>query len=134
MRVNALEGALLDFWVAKSSNLKLRPAISGTDDAQFEEIGFWHPDTYHPSSNWSQGGPIVSDEWYSIEDALLEWFGPNWPFIKTISDSPLKWFMRAYVKCKFGDEVEEVDHIALCRLPSDELNRAKCSRHFGGLL
>jgi hypothetical protein len=109
MRVIALEGALLDFWVAKSENLKLLPDVP--DEGKVDEYGSgqWHPNTYHPSSNWSQGGAIVANEWHAIEGVLIEWFGPNWPFIKAITDAPLPWFMRAYVKINFGDEVETDD-------------------------
>jgi hypothetical protein len=109
MRVIGLEGELLDFWVAKSENLKLLPGSPLEGTAHENESGYWHPDSYHPSSNWSQGGVIVSKDWFAIEDALIEWFGPNWPFIKAISDRPLPWLMRAFVKTHFGDEVEDCD-------------------------
>jgi hypothetical protein len=109
MRVIGLEGVLLDFWVAKSENLKLLPEVPEEGEAHVNESGYWHPNTYHPSSNWSQGGVIVAKEWFAIEDALVEWFGPNWPFIKAITDTPLPWMMRAYVKTHFGDEVEDID-------------------------
>ncbi|NTV71759.1 MAG: DUF2591 family protein [Azonexaceae bacterium] len=109
MRVTSLDGALLDFWVAKSENLKLLPEATEDGLRYVNGSGYWHPDTYHPSIDWSQGGEIISNDWYAIEDALIEWFGPNWPFIKAIMDTPLKWLMRAYVKTKFGDEVEEVE-------------------------
>lgn len=112
MRVARLDGPLLDFWVAKSENLQLQPNNSENGETQLTETGFWHPDTYHPSRNWAHGGSIVSNEWYEIEGALLEWFGPGWPFIKAIIDEPLKWFMRAYVKTKFGEEVEEIQCIS----------------------
>lgn len=111
MRVTSLDGALLDFWVAKSENLKLLPALSEEEQPHVNGSGYWHPSTYHPSSDWSQGGEIISNEWYSIEDALIEWFGPGWPYIKAITESPLKWLMRAYVKTKFGDEVEEIEFV-----------------------
>ena len=111
MRVTSLEGALLDFWVAKSENLKLLPEIPDAGQPHVNGSGCWHPDTYHPSSDWSQGGAIIADDWYAIEDALIEWFGLSWPFIKAITDTPLKWLMRAYVKTKFGDEVEEVESL-----------------------
>lgn len=109
MRVTSLDGALLDFWVAKSQNLTL--LVSVPEDAHIHAMqsGCWHPSTYHPSTDWSQGGDIVSNEWYVIEDALIAWFGHSWPYIKAITESPLKWFMRAYVKAKFGDEVEDVE-------------------------
>jgi hypothetical protein len=108
MKVIGLEGALLDFWVAKSENLKCLPEAPAAGQGELPN-GYWHPDIYRPSSNWSQGGQIVAKDWCGIEDALIEWFGYNWPFIKGISDTPLPWLMRAYVKIHFGDEVEDVD-------------------------
>ena len=111
MRVTSLEGALLDFWVAKSENLKLLPEMPEDGQAHTNGGEYWHPRTYHPSSDWSQGGAILANDWYSIEDALTEWFGANWPFIKAITDAPLTWLMRGYVKTKFGDEVEDVDYV-----------------------
>lgn len=110
MRVSSLDGPALDFWVAKSENLKLSPETLEEGVRHANDSGYWHPGTYHPSSDWSQAGVIIAHEWYSIEDALIEWFGPNWPFIKAITDAPLSWLMRAYVKSKFGDEVEDVEY------------------------
>jgi hypothetical protein len=49
----------------------------------------------------------LSNEWFNIEDALVEWFGLQWPHIPAISENPLKWFMRAYVATQYGDEVED---------------------------
>jgi len=48
-----------------------------------------------------QSGPIIANDWYSIEDALTEWFGPHWSFVQAR-------LMPAYVKTKVGDEEEEV--------------------------
>lgn len=113
MRVTRLDGASLDYWVAKSEGLKLL-SNSPEEGAEHDHgSGFWHPSTYKPSSNWSQGGLIISNEWYDLENVLIEWFGPSWPFIKTISDEPLKWLMRAYVMTKFGEEVEEIVEITI---------------------
>ena len=110
MRVTSLEGGALDFWVAKSENLKLLPTIPDEGESHLVGSGFWHPHTYHPSRDWSQGGAIIANEWYAIEDALIEWFGSNWPYVKAITDAPLLWLMRAFVKTKFGDQVEDVDY------------------------
>lgn len=108
MKVSRLDGVLLDYWVAKSEGLKLLTDQSAEDESRDQGNGFWHPDTYRPSSNWAQGGPIVANEWYDLENVLLEWFGPGWAFVKAITDEPLPWLMRAYVTTKFGEEVEEV--------------------------
>lgn len=113
MKVTRLDGALLDFWVAKSEDLELLPEPPAEGCVLEYGSGFWHPSLFHPSSNWSQGGPIIANEWYNIEDALIDWFGPGWPFIKAIIDDPLKWMLRAYVKTKFGDDVEDdIEHHA----------------------
>ena len=111
MNVMKLDGALLDFWVAKSENLELLAERPDDGERHPHGSGFWHPSFFHPSTDWSQAGPIMANEWYYIEDALIEWFGTGWPFIKAISDAPLKWMMRAYVKSKFGNEVEELEHL-----------------------
>ena len=111
MRVNSLDGALLDFWVAKSENLKLLPEPPEAGQHHENGSGYWHPSTFHPSSDWSQGGAIIANDWYAIEDAMIEWFGPHWSFVRAVTESPLKWMMRAHVKSKFGDQVETVDPV-----------------------
>lgn len=109
MRVMCLEGALLDFWVAKSEGMKV-----ATGPRQGEAVTIMDPDSgaprhFRPSQDWSQAGPIITDDWYSLEDVLAETIGPQWPFHKAFRDDPLKWLMRAYVTTKFGDEVEDLD-------------------------
>jgi hypothetical protein len=109
MLVKRIQGQLLDFWVAKSAGLK--PMAAGLSPVEPHDAasGCWDPRTYHPSTDWALGGPIVSNEWYVIEDVLTGWFGEDWSTITAIRNDPLKWFMRAYVVSQFGDEVEEVD-------------------------
>lgn len=111
MRVNSLEGPLLDFWVAKSEGRKLLPSVPESAEYDFSTGLDWHPAVYRPSSNWAQGGALVASEWYDIETVLLEWFGAEWPYLKTIADHPLKWFLRAFVASRFGHEVEDPEHI-----------------------
>lgn len=111
MNVKRLDGLLLNFWVAKSQGLRLLATPPAPGAGHDPDKGCWHPDTFHPSSNWAHAGPIVSNEWYAIEDVLLEWFGPQWPEALMIQHAPAAWFMRAYVASQFGDEVE--DTIAL---------------------
>ena len=108
MIVKKLEGTLLNFWVAKSRGLTRlsEPPLAGAKHDP--DSGSWHPATYRPASNWSQAGPIVSDEWYAIEDILIEWFGPEWTSVNTVVHIPTLWFMRAYVASQFGDEVEDL--------------------------
>ncbi len=94
--------------MAKSAGLKLLPQAPAAGEKHQPEGGCWHPQSFHPSTDWSHGGPIVSNEWYVIEDVLTEWFGPDWTHAKAIMDFPLPWFMRAYVASQFGDQVEDI--------------------------
>lgn len=113
MKVTRLDGALLDYWVAKSEGLKLLPNRPLEGEIHVPSSGFWHPDTYQPSTNWAQGGAIIANEWYDLENVLIEWFGPHWPFIKAIADEPLKWLLRAFVTTRFGEEVEDIEEIRI---------------------
>jgi hypothetical protein len=123
MNVRALNGALLDFWVAKSEGLKLKTDPLRPGETHDALSGYWHPRTYHPSTDWTQGGPIVSRDWYELEDRLIEWFGPNWPLMDAFDAAPLKWFMRAFVSIHFGEQVED-----MVKLPREIDEPAKTSR------
>jgi hypothetical protein len=133
MNVKRLDGTLLDFWVAKSGGLKLLPEPPRPGDGYDPESGYWHPLTFHPASDWSQGGPIVSNEWYALEDILIEWFGNGWTHLNALVHDPLKWFMRAYVASQFGDEVEDNFRADLSQMTDFALKNpaspAKSSQH-----
>lgn len=116
MNVKRLDGQLLNFWVAKSAGLQLVGEDPGPDSTHDTNSGFWHPHTYDPSHDWSHAGSVIAEEWYRIEDTLLEWFGPEWSQVPAISKDPLKWFLRAYVATQFGDEVEDVSSAGSCKL------------------
>ena len=108
MNVMRLDGRQLNYWVAKSAGLNLSSDLPAAGTRHDPDSGFWHPHTYNPANDWSQAGPIISNEWFGIEDTLIEWFGPQWPHIPGIAENPLKWFMRAYVATQFGFEVEDI--------------------------
>jgi hypothetical protein len=107
MNVKRLDGALLNFWVAKAAGLHLSPVEPRGGERHEPDSGFWHPTTYSPSTDWSQAGAIVSNDWFAIEDMLLEWFGADWTHIQAVVDHPLQWFMRAFVATQYGNEVED---------------------------
>ena len=109
MNVKRLDGRLLNYWVAKSADLQLSAEAADPKKRHDPDSGFWHPHSFNPANDWSHAGPIVAADWFEIDDMLVEWFSPQWPHIPAISENPLKWFMRAYVATKFGDEVEEVE-------------------------
>jgi hypothetical protein len=66
---------------------------------------------FQPSTNWSQGGPIIGREIAKIErfsDALWEAtaFTKNAQDIVQSGPTPLVAAMRCYVASKLGDEIE----------------------------
>jgi hypothetical protein len=95
MLARRLSGDLLNFWVAK--------ALASVTPGRAP-----HPASFHPSSDWSHAGPLLADEWYAIEDVLVEWLGPDWQQSESFCADPLSWFMRSYVCTQFGQEVEDV--------------------------
>jgi len=71
-----------------------------------------YPTFYAPGVNWSHGGPIVECEWRPITTWLFGQLGPNWrDNIDSTSDDVLRWFMRAFVGSKLGNEVEIPDEL-----------------------
>ena len=108
MNVKRLDGRLLNYWVAKSAGLTLSEGDSRPGVRHDPESGFWHPHSFNPANDWSHAGALVAEEWYAIEDMLIEWFGVHWAHIPAVADRPLTWFLRGYVATKFGDEVEDV--------------------------
>jgi hypothetical protein len=97
MKTNELTGLALDWAVAKCEGYRLDLAPEGS---------------YAPSTDWSQGGPIIEREGISVDRAGLAWTAD-------LSDSvggyiehtesgptPLEAAMRCYVASKLGDEVE----------------------------
>lgn len=109
MHSKMIEGSRLDFWVAKSAGLKLQTHAPAPDEKHDPESGFWHPDTFHPSVDWTHGGPLLCAEWYAVEDILSEWFSPQWSYVPAFREDPLKWFMRAFVTLQFGEVLEDLE-------------------------
>ncbi len=108
MNVKRLEGRALNYWVAKAAGLTLAEDDEQLAKRHDPESRRWHPQSYNPAQDWTHAGSIVSEEWYSIEDMLTEWFGPEWSFIPAVAEHPLLWFLRAYVATQYGNEVEDM--------------------------
>jgi hypothetical protein len=132
MNVKRLDGRQLNYWVARSAGLKLADQSLQPGARHDPESGVWHPHTYNPANDWSQAGPILSGEWYGIEDALTEWFGSQWPQVPTVVEAPLKWFMRAYVATQFGDEVEDAIPFPLAQEEPVPPARSRASNQAAG--
>jgi len=100
IKTNELTGAALDWAVAKCEGECLVDGALFTKDPDDEQV------LYTPSTDWSQGGPIIERE--HIE---LEWSGQDWTAVTRADEeffgfTPLVAAMRCYVASKLGDEVE----------------------------
>ena len=107
MKVSELTGAALDWAVAK--------CIYEPDDVVIcEGRVFAYDDAtkgFNPSTNWTQGGPIIEREGISVAtDDVEPWCGfieddeTNTLFFS--GPTPLIAAMRCYVASKMGDEIE----------------------------
>lgn len=123
MKTSELIGPALDWAVAKALGHQLaRDALLDGSTMR----GWWisglaadpnkwmHLSNYPPSTNWSQGGPIVEKESISI---VRQGDGPEWVasvydyeaddwHLHTEGPTPLIAAMRCYVASKLGDEVD----------------------------
>jgi hypothetical protein len=105
MKTYELFGAALDWAVAKCENFVTGNLHDGND------IGFILEKGYTPSTDWSQGGPIIEREKISI---ALDEEEPWCAFKEEDTDiqsfysgpTPLIAAMRCYVASKLGDEVD----------------------------
>lgn len=118
MRVSELEGALLDYWVARADNLPKprvddgfcwieEPACDG-DPAGALEAAF------APSTDWAQCGPIIERAKIHLVPAAAgdraSWTGSvpaGASTIEQVGESPLIAAMRAFVASHFGDTVAD---------------------------
>ena len=97
MKTSELTGAALDWAVAKCEGYRLDLVPEGT---------------YTPSTNWSQGGPIIEREGFCIQPFSGGWecfvahrlFEDDHHHSK--GPTPLIAAMRCYVASKLGDDVE----------------------------
>ena len=116
MKTSELTGAALDWAVAKCEkhDVFTRPIANAqhkfwvgiiTHDYQMSREG-----PFTPSTDWSQGGPIIEREWidlHCVNDSLCEAECPaNGGLTMQNGPTPLIAAMRCYVASKIGDDVE----------------------------
>lgn len=104
MKTTELTGAALDWAVAKAMGL--------IHSNRWTQLHILDPEGYSPSTDWSQGGPIIERE--KIETKYIgNTFGWR-AFLKFNTDpmlcysglTPLIAAMRCYVASKLGEEIE----------------------------
>ena len=69
---------------------------------------------YTPSSDWSQGGPIIEREWIELGAYRDQWravFHGEDGSIFQVGPTPLIAAMRCYVASRLGDEVDVPDEL-----------------------
>ena len=125
IKISELTGPALDWAVAKCLGLgKLHYTdvvgrISTLKTAvmvwSMELPGVGHGDKFSPSTDWSQGGPIIERERIAVQ------FGPQWTAVHSrrlgrfnYGPTPLVAAMRCFVASRLGDEVDVPDK--LCQL------------------
>ena len=118
MKTNELTGAALDWAVAK---------CEGATDFSFDTVAtYWvkldgvdralrygWAQSYLPSTDWAQGGPIIDREKISImEECNGTWMGSiggctdlDMPLWQEHGPTPLIAAMRCYVASKLGDDI-----------------------------
>jgi hypothetical protein len=99
MKTSELTGTALDWAVAKCEGLE-----TWNDCCQILLVGDDEP--FHPSTDWSQGGPLLDQYITKLEDYGDQWGaeGPNLP--ERFGPTPLIAAMRCLVASRLGDEVE----------------------------
>jgi hypothetical protein len=63
-------------------------------------------DSYTPSTNWSQGGPIIEREGITLTHQAFDWSAQTDDDLFAYGPTPLIAAMRCYVASKLGDDVE----------------------------
>lgn len=105
MKTNELQGAALDWAVAKCEGITVLPKMRG---GHFVTLNRGQTVLLCHSTDWAQGGPIIEREKICI-DVLLngKWLAVSRTTEKQgYADTPLVAAMRCYVTSKLGDEVE----------------------------
>lgn len=116
MKVSELEGAELDYWVAVTVGRHHRDDV--TRYITLEREAHPHLEPYAPSTDWSQGGPIIEQFDMTLEGSLGQGADKQWLAMTPSSIHDASWAqaygqtalvaaMRAVVACKYGEEVPQ---------------------------
>lgn len=116
MKTSELTGAALD-WMAGHAN---KEWLEITEDG-LVQVGAKSPTGFamwNPSTNWTQGGPIIDREGIEFvgphdDIDLWEAVHPDYQHDESYGTTKLEAAMRCFVTSKFGEEVnipEELNH------------------------
>ena len=114
MKVSELEGAELDYWVAKAEGWEADwkpPEHPG--NYKIPGFGWSSSAGWNWSTDWSQGGPIIERETIQLNPGnafpnCTVWWAKHpahgWTIVSS-GETPLIAAMRCFVASKFGEEV-----------------------------
>lgn len=117
-RVAELEGAELDYWVARTEGIphEALSFVGGNRPTNWEACSIDGDGMFRPSTKWEKGGLIIERERIALDpitrnrNHTAEWQAQVWaPFAVQTGPTPLIAAMRALVASKFGDTVDEVE-------------------------
>lgn len=112
MKTSDLTGHALDWAVAKCEGVELMPLKYSGSTLKFDINGQACWEYWNPSTDWSQGGPIIDRErieliWFQPK---AEWHAYYWndEGLRPGGTGPTRLIacLRCYVASKLGDEVE----------------------------
>ena len=107
LKTSEMTGAALDWAVAKAEGMEIDgPSVIickvYRDDEGLEWVVQWEPTT-----NWAQGGPLIAQHIFLLEDlGDYEWGATAANGCKCRGDTVLQAVCRAYVLATLGEEVE----------------------------
>ena len=122
VKVSEAQGVILDWMASQCNHRELRckygePTFNAKTKRVYETEGLQQIGVnFNPSTNWSQGGPIIEREQISVLEAGSFWGArPLQDGVRPTKDSygptPLIAAMRCYVTNKLGDVVEVPDEL-----------------------
>ena len=97
MKTSELTGPALDWAVAKCEGIEWE---QGDLDAGEYGPGF------NPSTNWTQGGPIIEREGLTLTHQATQWAAQTDDDLFAYGPTPLIAAMRCFVASKLGDNIE----------------------------
>ena len=108
MKTSELTGAALDWAVAKCEpDDTLAIYFDEVTGEPLEHDDWQDNQTYSPSTNWAQGGPIIEREDIELVPKINHWDAYYAELIVPYEgNTPLVAAMRCYVASKLGDEIE----------------------------
>ena len=112
MKVEELSEAQLDYWAGITEGKNVYLDCSGEEVCCFvKDSSPWFGESpYRPSSDWSQGGPIIEREEIQLVPRANgeQWSAGIDAFVKG-GDTALIAAMRAYVSSKYGEDVPDAE-------------------------